>query len=211
MGDRPALENEFIIMAQCARGLNEEGAAHKLKQILEIFARHNPVNMSNLIGEEESRCLARGATIDEILSKTTNRDAIHAVFINKEVTKQVLKEIKKADIGISVIASGVFDEIFKLADDVGITAPRTVNLSLGIIGNVDRLPPETILKILTQCGHGLVSRQLVEQQIELVRTNKKTAQQAAAILARNCVCGAFNPVRAANLIDKYIAIRNTET
>jgi hypothetical protein len=94
MGDKSTLENEFILMAQCARGINEEGAARKLKKVLEIFAKYNPVNLSNLIGEEESRCLARGATIDEILSKTTNRDAIHAVFTSKDVVKQVLEEIK---------------------------------------------------------------------------------------------------------------------
>jgi hypothetical protein len=100
----------------------------------------------------------------------------------------------------------VFEEIFKLADAAGITAPRTVNLSLGILGKKDQLPPEAILEILTMCGHGLVSRQLVEQQIDLVRSQKKTPQQAAAKLARNCVCGAFNPVRAADLIERYVKL-----
>ncbi len=204
LGDRDSLNGDYILMAQCARGLNEHGAANKLKQILYIFAKHDPVNLSNLIGEEESLCKARGASIEDITKRTTNRDSIHAVFTNQEVVKRVLKDISEADLGISVIVSGIFDNIFHIANEVGITQPRTVNISLGILGKTNRLSPEASLEILTQCGHGLVSKSLVNVLLEQVRTQKKSAEQAAAEMARQCVCGAFNPVRAAKLINQYV-------
>ena len=47
------------------------------------------------------------------------------------------------------------------------------------------------------------SENLIEDQIEKVKSQKKTAEKAADELARQCVCGIFNPARAAKLIEKY--------
>jgi hypothetical protein len=52
------------------------------------------------------------------------------------------------------------------------------------------------------CGHGLVSARLVESLAAAVRAGRCSAEKAALQLARPCVCGAFNPVRAARLLKK---------
>jgi len=193
-----------------ARGHNDQGAAPKLKRVLEICAKHKPVNMGNMTAEQ-SLCMARGVSIEEITRKTTSKGIIHAVYANKESARRALKEIKEADLGISIVVTGIFDEIFHMADELDITQPRTVNISLGILGNTKRLPPEANLEILTMCGHGLVSKQLVKEQLTRVRTHKATAQQAATELARQCVCGIFNPARAAQLIEKYAEMTNPDS
>ncbi|MFQ6127080.1 MAG: hypothetical protein ACE5R6_21090 [Candidatus Heimdallarchaeota archaeon] len=200
-GDKTSLEGDYVLLAMTARGFNDQGTAPKLKRILEIFAKYNPVNMGNMTAEQ-SLCMARGACIEEIIRKTSSKGIIHAVYASKESAQYALKEIKEADLGISIVTTGIFEEVFHMADELGIKQPRTVNLSLDILGNTKRLPSEPVLEILTMCGHSLVSKQLIEQQLKRLRARKTTVQQAAAELAKQCVCGIFNPVRAEHLLEK---------
>jgi len=50
--------------------------------------------------------------------------------------------------------------------------PHMVNLSLGIHGRTDRLPPADIREFSTMCGHGVVSPHLVKDMIRRVKTGK---------------------------------------
>jgi len=204
-GEKTSLKEDYVILAMTARGYNADTTAPKLQQVLEICARHNPVNMGNM-SSGKSLCMARGASSEEIINKTGSKGIVHAVYADKESVQRALNDLKVADLGISIVTSGIFDEVFEIADDVGITQPRTVNISLGILGNTKQLPPEAILELITMCGHSLVSKNLIEDQIEKVKSQKKTAQKAADELARQCVCGIFNPARAAKLIEKYVEI-----
>jgi hypothetical protein len=202
-GDRKSLENDYVILAMAARGFNVEGSAPKFKEILRIFAKYNPVNMGNMT-VERPLCMARGASLQEIIEEASDKSIAHAVYTDKEVVKEVLKELKEADLGISIVVSGIFDEIFGLCKDASIEGPFTVNTSIGIMGRSERLPEEELLEIMTMCGHAMVSEHLTEEQIEKVKKGKITAEKAAGELARQCVCGIFNPARAAALINKYV-------
>lgn len=203
LGDRESLEKDYIILAMAARGFNVEGSAPKFKKILRIFAEHNPVNMGN-ITVERPLCMARDASIEEIIEKASDKSIVHAVYTDKEAVKMVLKKLKEADLGISVVVSGIFDTVFNLCKDVTINGPFTVNMSIGIMGKTELLPKEELLEIMTMCGHAMVSRRLTEEQIEKVRRGEITAEKAANELARQCVCGIFNPTRVATLIKKYV-------
>jgi hypothetical protein len=77
---------------------------------------------------------------------------------------------------------------------------HTVEWSLGIWGRTDLLPSDDVLSITTMCGHGMVAASLVERMALEVRRNRLSAEEAALQLARPCVCGIFNPVRAAMLL-----------
>jgi hypothetical protein len=205
-GDRRSLEKDYVILAYAARGFNLEGYEPKFKQIAEIFAKHNPVNMM-IATAEGPVYMAGGKSPQEIIGEISDKFIIpiaHAVYTDKEVVKRVLKELKEADLGISIVISGIFDEIFSLCKEVSIEGPFTVNMSLGIMGKTKRLPRQELLDITTMCGHALVSENLIKKQIEEVKNGKKTAEEAAMELARQCICGVFNPTRAAALIHKYM-------
>ena len=189
---------DYVVLAMSSAGFNREGSAPKLKEIMKIFAKYNPVNM----GDMAHTCMARGGSHEEIIGGITEKSIIHAVYTDKETVMKVLEELKGADFGISIVVTGIFEEIFNLCKRVSIKGPFTVNMSLGIMGRTELLPDEKILEITTMCGHGMVSHRLTEEQIEKVRRGEITAEQAAREFARQCVCGIFNQARAAELIRK---------
>jgi len=115
-----------------------------------------------------------------------------------------LADLKAADLGHSVVVSGIFDDVFEACKKIG-TGPHTVNMSAGIWGRTDLLPDRKTLEIATMCGHGYVSRHLIKHLTDSVKNNKMTLEDAAIEMSKQCVCNFFNPVRAANLIEKYIA------
>ena len=78
--------------------------------------------------------------------------------------------------------------------------PHTASYSLGVFGLKEKLPPEQTLQITTMCGHSLVPGGLVRKLAEDVRKGKTTPEKAAEKLAKNCLCGVFNPKRAARLL-----------
>jgi len=217
-GDRESLENDYVILAYAARRFNLEGYEPKFKQIARIFAKNNPVNMLIATADmviataEGPLYMARGKSPREIIGEMSDKYIIpiaHAVYTDKEVVKRVLKELKEADLGISIVVSGIFDEVFSLCKEVSIEGPFTVNISLGIVGKTNRLPKRELLDITTMCGHALVSEHLIKKQVEEVKNGKKTVEEAAGELARQCICGVFNPTRAAVLIRKYISLHDS--
>ena len=54
----------------------------------------------------------------------------------------------------------------------------------------------------TMCGHGMVSHSLAKKMIDLVKENRRTPEQAAAVMSRFCSCGVFNPARAKRILEE---------
>ena len=123
-----------------------------------------------------------------------------AGFASQEALEAALREVKEADLGVSVTAIGLFDGIRATCQRLGLT-PHTIQYSLGIWGDEDRKPEQPVLDVITMCGHGLIPRALVRKLIRDVQAGACTADEAASTLARLCPCGALNPVRAAHLIE----------
>ena len=97
------------------------------------------------------------------------------------------------------MVSGKIDRVREIAAELGID-PYMVNLSLGVHGRTDRLPPADIREFTTMCGHGLVSPHLVRDTIRRLKTGKVNEKEACAILAEPCICGIHNPRRSAELL-----------
>jgi len=112
-----------------------------------------------------------------------------------------LRELKDRDIGVSIVVSGVHEDVEKLSLEVGLS-PHTVEHSLGTHGKTERLPGENILEITTMCGHALVSPNLVVEMAEQIQRGKLTYHEAAVELSRICDCGIFNPGRAEKILRK---------
>lgn len=195
-GDPASLSEDYPMLAIRAKGFNDEGNDWRLRKILEIAARHPIVNFS-----DDKTGSKFTASLDEILnSDKTDLPMVQMVFTNKEDMTRFMEDLKEADLGISVVASGLFEEIFQCCRKAGLQ-PHSVHYSLGVHGRVEQLPPKEIMDITTMCGHALVSKHLVIKLVADIKAGKVTGSSAAETLAKDCICGIFNPVRAAKILD----------
>lgn len=196
-GSEESLRHDFTILAMGAKGYNREGCASKLLKVGEIFLKHNPVNIG-ILGMDGQLTADR---LKEAEKTVLDNALTHAVFSNSSDLVECLKELREADLGISIVVSGLFDEVHQCCYKAGIE-PHTVNLSLGIWGNIDENLPadQRIIDISTMCGHGMIPFTLVEDMVKRVKAGRLTPEQAAAKMAPQCHCHVFNTERASRII-----------
>ncbi len=195
-GDRDSLSRDFVVLSMASRKKNLEGARPKLQRVMEVFLRYDPVN----VGEMN---IPKGYPPEALVEKLTDYSIIHAVYDNREAVNRVLEDLKTADPGMSVVVTGNFDEVFDCCKDAGLF-PNAVNMSLGIKGRTELLPEQKVLEVTTMCGHAMVSKHLFNHLLEQVKSGRVTPEDAAEEMAKQCVCGIFNPKRAAQLIRKAV-------
>jgi hypothetical protein len=123
----------------------------------------------------------------------------YCTFNRRQSLVNTLKRIKAADKGISIVVSGLIDRVRDICAEVGLN-PHTINLSLGIQGRTDLLPPPDIRQYTTMCGHGMVSPGLVRDAIRKVKTGKQNTWDMSIALAKPCACGIYNPHRSEELL-----------
>ncbi len=144
------------------------------------------------------------STLEEIKAHK-DLSAGSGIYTNIDDAKAVLKELEEADLGFSMVYSGIFDEVKKACDEAGPKAyMHTVNMSAETFGRTELLPEPKILEITTMCGHHMPNQYLVKHLIEQVRRKRITAQAAAVEMAKQCTCNFFNVVRAEQLINEYL-------
>ena len=68
------------------------------------------------------------------------------------------------------------------------------------ISETEKLPAPEILEFTTMCGHGIISRYLVEDIIERVKAGKMSAKNGAIEIGKQCCCGIYNPDRGEKLL-----------
>jgi hypothetical protein len=192
--------------ARTSRYVNREGCGPKLKEILKIFLSENPVNFGS---SHSGRSYAGGLDPDEYAKTLDTAYAVACCFSSRENVRNVLAKLKKADTGISIVVSGLVEEIRKMGDEVGLK-PHTALLSLGVHGRKELLPKESVLEITTMCGHGLVATHLVQEVAAEVRTGTMTPEDGAHLLAQPCPCGIFNLDRCVELLKEELEKLNQE-
>jgi hypothetical protein len=193
-GTAESLSGDYIILMLKAVGVNDTDYIPKLQEFLRICLRHNPVNIG---------CETKGSLYEyspeEIIADT--RGDTHAVFDHPQAVTRALKDLKEADLGLSVVVSGILATVDRCLEEAGLKH-HTANFSLGIWGKTEKLPADDILEITTMCGHGMIATNLVKAMIEELRAGRKTPEEAARVLTPNCTCGIFNPARATKLLVK---------
>lgn len=195
------LETEVVFILTPSKGINSEGAEENIKKFLDIIVSNGPVHYGDdRVGNQYT------AGYHEIVEKIEGITNIHAVFNNLEKAQKALREVVEADLGLSVVVSGLLESATACCEASGIQY-HSIEHSLGIWGNKFRLPEEKPLEILTMCGHGLVSANLIQFMADAVRDNEKTAQEAAEEMARLCLCGIFNTERAALILTELASIQ----
>jgi hypothetical protein len=168
--------------------VNREGCGPKLKKILDIFLSEKPVNYSFT---SASRSSASGLDFEKEIQKIEEAFGVSCVFSSQEAMKAVLKKLKQADTGISVVISGLIEEISAVAKELELK-PHTALLSLGVLGKKSLLPEDRVLEMTTMCGHGLVATRLAETVLKKVEEGVMTPEEGAHALAQPCPCGVFN-------------------
>lgn len=192
------LKKEFVLLAMCATGITHTGSAGIKKQLFELLQPFPHVNA----GEVKTGSVYN-ADLKDILAGFIDTSVLHYVFVGKKTLIDVLKAVKAADLGISVVVSGVFDEVHTCMRQAGLE-PHTVEHGGGVWGNSAKLPPEDVLGVTTMCGHGLVSGNLVLDTVAKVKRGKLTLSEAGERLAQPCICGIFNPKRAEDFVQNLI-------
>ena len=191
-GTAESLSGDYVLLCLPAIGINDDGHDPKLQEFLRIALRHDPTNIGAIMtGNLYSH------KSEEVVDAA--HGIVHAVFVSQDVVIEVLKELEKADLGMSVVVSGIFENVDECLKKVGLKH-HTANFSLGIWGKTEKLPSEDILEVTTMCGHGLISTNLAKSMVEEVKSGAKTPEDAAKELVPNCTCGIFNPARAAKLL-----------
>jgi len=173
---------------------NEEGSAEKMRKTLEIAQKHNPVNIGDM---KTGNILA--ITVDEIMKSIKDTSIIHAVFTNIENAAAFAKEVKEAELGISLVVSAPFERAWKVADMAGCIG-HTIEYSGGIWGKTEKLPALEVLEFTTMCGHGMISRYLIEDVIKRVKAGEMSAKNGAIEIGKQCCCGIYNPDRGEKLL-----------
>ena len=204
-GTVESFKNDFVIFTMAAKGINEVGSNAKLKRFLEIMRGFDPVNIGDM-KTGNSFIVAPETVVDN----AQDTSIVHAVFDDREKFLRALTAIKEADLGISIIVSGLLDDVRNCCKESGVN-PHTCETSLGIWGRKDRLPDEDVLRISTMCGHGQVPFNLIKKAIENIKLGRRTPRQAAEDLARPCQCGVFNPTRAAQMLEDIMCLWGLRT
>jgi len=201
-GDRESLKKDFVWLMYQTRGINDKNIAPKARVFIEAAEACNCINWGDV---KSGNVLEMQA--EEIKSRLTDQSRLRGVFVSKENAAEFVKRIKAADLGISVVISGLLDEVQDICEQAGVK-PHTINYSLGVWGNTQVLPPEDVLAVTTMCGHHMVSSGIVEKMVDDVVEQRTSAEQAGRELGKLCPCGIFNHVRAAREIEKMARKRS---
>ncbi len=195
VGTRESLEGDWVFLCMPSKDINHVGSGPKLRRFLELCLKNNCVTLGDCRKGNEFHQGNR----ETMLANVEDRAVVTATFNKKDAVIAMIEDLKKEDLGLSIVISGLVDEIGECCSKTGLT-PHTVEHSLGRWGKTEKLPPEEILEIATMCGHSMVSVNAIQAMIDEVKKGAMTAEAAAAELFKPCMCGIFNTDRAAKLI-----------
>ena len=194
-GTGDSLSRDIIFLIMPSKDINHVGSAKPLKRFFEIALEAGAVK----IGDCRSGNEYYQGSLQNVINKVQDRAVIHAVFNNQVKAVDMLRRLKEAELGLSVVVSGLLPVVDKCCKQAGLHR-HTVEHSLGIWGRVDKLPREQVLEINTMCGHGMVTVALINDVIDRVKSGSLTAENGAEELFKPCMCGIFNTKRAAELL-----------
>jgi len=210
-GSADSFNDDFIVFAIPARGINDKNAVESQRRFLELAKKHQPVNM----GDASHGAIYRSSKdlnpsvhwrrhdehdYDVVVNGISCPTTVSAVFDNIDAVVSFIKELKRADLGLSINISGSLDKAQECARRAGLER-HSLEYSLGFFGQTDRMADRQTLELATMCGHGMLSFGFVQKLMEWVKQGRRSPEQASTTLARFCSCGIFNPTRACRLLE----------
>ncbi|UCE20067.1 MAG: hypothetical protein JSV84_06920 [Gemmatimonadota bacterium] len=205
LGNPQSLRKDFIVLAIASQIAGPVGSAYKFREFADIVLKYNPLNFGDMISGNMFQM-----DLDTIHAGYCDNSIVHAVFTDEHIVANVLKELKDADLGLSIVVSGLLEQTATCCSTAGLK-PHTVQYSLGILGRTDLLPQPWVLEMSTMCGHGMVAFSLIIELADRVKDQRITAEEAAQGLARQCHCGVFNPDRATGILKRIVTKKSGKT
>jgi hypothetical protein len=197
-GTQENLGEDFVVFTMSAKTVNAKGSGEKMRRFFEIVEKYKGVNYGDM---KTGNIL--NTDRDTIHDGIRDTSIVHFVFTDKAVVGKVLDELSEAELGTSVVVSGLVEETDRLCKQAGLSM-HTVEFSGGVHGKLELLPEKGVLEITTMCGHGMVASNLVREMVRQIKKGKKSLEAAGIELAKPCQCGVFNPKRAEALLEKFL-------
>ena len=189
------LEEDYVILIMPSKGINVEGSGQKLRRYLEMALEHGAIKIGDArLGNEYHQ-----GSVEKVLENMEDQAVVQAVFKDRNSLIKALQAYKKADLGLSVVVSGLFNQVGECCKEVGLER-HTINQSMGRWGKTDKLPPPERLQLNTMCGHGMVAVGLIDEVIEDIKSGNCSVEEGSERLFAPCMCGIFNPHRAALIL-----------
>jgi hypothetical protein len=194
------LKRDYVIFVRPAHGFDDVDAKTKqetlckTKELADIVHKHGPAN----IGRSGAGSTAQGDDYGKVMERVTF-NGFMSVVTDKQKATEILKEFKEKDAGLSVVASGLTEDLFDICRHIGLK-PHTVLFSLGIWGKKELLPSDDHLKITTLCGHSMISPAMIDHYVGEIKKGKVTPEEAGRRMACSCPCGIFNVPRTVEVL-----------
>jgi hypothetical protein len=204
VGTEESLSEDYVVLVMPSKDINHEGSGLKMRRFFEMALEAGAIKIGDArLGNEYHQ-----GGVEKMIENVEDRAVVHAVFKEKDSLIKLLVALKEADLGLSVVVSGLFDQVGQCCRKAGLEK-HTINQSLGRWGRTDKLPSQEVLQLNTMCGHGMVTVGLIEAVIADVKAGRCTAEEGAERLFQPCMCGIFNPYRAARLLREIAAASMT--
>lgn len=210
-GSAESFRDDYIVFAIASKGKNDAGALEKLRTFLRMAVPFRPVNLGDARNGGSLRpCREMTPTshwkrdmtpdFDAVINGLSAVTTVAAVFDNLTAAEDFVREVKKADLGVSINISTSIEGAENCCHSAGI--PRhSVGYSLGFEGKTERLPNADVLMLSTMCGHGMIAHSLAKKMIDWVKEGRRSPEEAVTYLQRFCSCGVFNPSRAKRILE----------
>ena len=210
-GDAESFRDDYVVFAIASKANTDQNTLPKLRRFLQIATEYKPVNLGDARhggAQRPSRSMSpvshwrRDMTpnFQAVIEGLDHPTTCAAVFDNRVAAEDFVKRIKDEDLGLSINISTSIEGAEQCCHHACI--PRhSVGYSLGFEGETGKLPNGQVMMLSTMCGHGMISHSLAKKMIDFVKENRRTPQQAAALLTRFCSCGVFNPSRAIRILE----------
>lgn len=193
-GSLESQKSELCWLVYQTKGVNDQNF---VKTALSYIATIEAIGDDNW-GDTKNGSIMQGSA-ENIKKNLTDSSRIRGVFSSREKAVTFLREVRRKELGMSVLISGVLSEIAAICKEEGIV-PHSCNFSLGVFGRKDKLPDEKTLSIATMCGHHMIPAKYIKALEQDVDQGRMTAEEAAKKLASFCMCGVFNPKRACDIL-----------
>ena len=201
-GSAESLRDDIVFLMLPAHRFNDVDASKeeigaKLRRFMEIGLEKGCI----CIGNASTGNITTLGGIQQVLDSTVEGATVHCVFDDEKKAVEMMKALKEADLGLSVVVSGLFDMVGECCKKSGLQ-PHTVEYSLGVWGNTALLADEPVMEINTMCGHGMVSVGRIQDVVKKIQSGRMTCEEGGKELGKTCTCGIFNWTRAAAILQR---------
>src|SRR5512142_3037678 len=124
-GSIESLRSDYVWLMYQAKGVNDTNIKPKAE---EFIAAAEAVGCENWGDVKSGSILELGAAM--VKARISDKSRLRGVFTSRKQVVDFLAQSKSRQVGLSVVISGLLDEVLPACKEAGVT-PHTVNYSFG--------------------------------------------------------------------------------